>query len=135
MKSATINKIVKYVFFAAVMALFTIGTVLSANAQEGTNPVAIKYMGAVGSKPVFQVEFDNQSEEEILVVLKDTEGNTLYSEKFQGKRFSKRFQLDRIEEDAAVTLSLTNRKDRQTQQYQINHNFRMVQDVTVTRLR
>ncbi len=72
MTSTIINKIVKYTFFAAVLALLTVGTVLSANAQEGTNPVAIKYVGAVGNQPVFQVEFDNLEEEEVLVVLKDT---------------------------------------------------------------
>lgn len=135
MKSATINTIVKIVFFTAVLALFTFGTVLTANAQDGNNPVAIKYIGSIGNQPVFQVEFDNQTEEEILVVLKDSDGNTLYTEKFQGKHFAKRFQLSRYENDLQVTLSLTSRKDRQTQQYQINRATRMVEDVTVTKLR
>ena len=135
MKSATINTIVKIVFFTAVIALFTVGTVLTANAQEGNNPVAIKYIGAIGNQPVFSVEFDNETEEEIIVSLKDAEGNTLYTEKFQGKKFAKRFQLNRTEDDMRLTLSLTNRKDRQTQQFQINRNTRIVEDVTVTRLR
>lgn len=135
MKSATINNLVKVLFFTAVLALLTVGTVLTANAQDGNNPVAIKYIGAVGNQPIFLVEFDNQTEEEILVALRDADGNMLYTEKFQGKRFSKRFQLNRNEDDLQVTLSLTNRKDRLTQQYQINRNTRIVEDVTVTKLR
>jgi hypothetical protein len=135
MTSTIINKIVKYAFFAAVLALLTVGTMLSANAQEGTNPIAVKYIGAVGNQPIFQVEFDNLEEEEIAVVLKDTNGNILYTEKFQGKHFSKRFQINRTEEDLNVTLSLTNRKDRQTQQFQINRNLRTIEDVSITRLR
>lgn len=135
MKSATINNLVKVLFFTAVLALLTVGTVLTANAQDGSNPVAIKYIGAVGNQPIFLVEFDNQTEEEILVSLRDADGNMLYTERFQGKRFSKRFQLNRHEDDLQVTLSLTNRKDRFTQQYQINRNTRVVEDVTVTKLR
>lgn len=135
MKSATINNIVKVLFFTAVMALLTVGTVLSANANEGNNPVAIKYIGAVGNQPVFQVEFDNAAEAELLVVLKDADGHVLYNEKFQGKHFSKRFQLNRSEEDLNVSLNLINRKARQSQEYQINRNTRVVEDVTITRVR
>lgn len=135
MKNATVNTIVKVLFFTAVVALFTVGTVLTANAQEGTNPVAVKYIGAVGNQPVFQVEFDNTTEDEIMVTLKDSEGHNLYAEKFQGKHFAKRFQLSRHEDDMQVTLVLANRNSRQTQQYQINRNMRLVEDVTVTKLR
>lgn len=135
MTKANINNIVKVLFFTAVLALFTVGTVLTANAQDGNNPVAIKYLGAVGQQPIFQVEFDNLQEEELLVTLKDSDGNTMYSERFKDKKFAKRFQLERADDDLRVTLIITNKKDRFTQQYQINRNTRVVEDVTVTKVR
>lgn len=137
MKSANINTIVKILFFTAVIALFTFGTVLTANAQEGGNKdnVEIKYLGSVGNNPIFQVEFDNLEEEELYITLKDSEGNTLYAERFKDKKFSKKFQVERADEDLRVVLTVANRKGRFSQQYQINRNTRIVQDVFVTKVR
>jgi hypothetical protein len=137
MKSANITTIVKIIFFTAVLALFTFGTVLTANAQEGGNKenVEIKYLGAVGNNPIFQVEFDNLDEEELFITLKDAEGNVLYAEKFKEKRFSKKFQVERADEDLRVVLTVANKKGRFSQQYQINRNTRIVQDVFVTKVR
>lgn len=136
MKNATINTLVKVLFFSAVLALVTLGTALTANAQEkGRENVEIRYVGAVGSKPIFLVEFDNADEDEVFVTLRDADGNILYSEKNSSKRFSKRFQLDRADEDMQLTLSLFSKKGRLTQQFQISRNTRIVEDVTVTKMR
>ena len=137
MKSVNINNIVKIVFFTAVIALFTFGTVLTANAQESGNKenVEIKYLGAVGNNPIFQVEFDNLEEEELFITLKDSDGNMLYSEKFKEKKFSKKFQVERADEDLRVILTIANKKGKFSQQYQINRNTRIVQDVFVTKVR
>ena len=137
MEKANINRIVKNVLFTALAALLFFGPVLQAQAQDNgkNNSVVVKYLGSVGNQPVFQIEFDNAEEEEILVNLKDTDGNILYQERFKEKKFSKKFQLEHTDDNMKVVLSITSKKDRFTQQYQINRNTRLVEDVIVTKVR
>jgi hypothetical protein len=137
MEKANINRMVRNVLFTALAALLSFGPVLQAQAQDKgkDNSVVVKYLGSVGNQPVFQIEFDNEGEEEILVNLKDTDGNVLYQERFKEKKFSKKFQLNHSEDNMKVVLSITTRKDRFTQQYQIDRNTRLVEDIIVTKVR
>lgn len=136
MKNVNISNIVKSALFTTAIALATVNTQAATAPFRGKDePVAIKYLGAVGNKPIFQVEFDNAAEEELIISLKDADGTVLYTEKFDDKKFSKRFQLERTEENLQVTLSITSKKDRQSQNFQISRNTRVVEDVTVTKVR
>lgn len=137
MKKANISSIVKNTVFTVLVAILSFAPVFKANAQDKgkEDTVEIKYLGSVGDQPIFSVDFENATEEEVLVTMKDNEGNVLYYEKFKEKKFSKKFQLQRHEDELKVTLTISSKKDRQVQQFQINRNTRIVEDVVVTKVR
>ena len=127
----------KLVAIIAVVIL----SVASANATGKENnkketPVEVKFLGNLNEQPVFQIQFDNATEEEILFVLRDAEGTVVYSEKFSGKKFSKKFQFEKADlSDLNVQLELVSKKTNETQAYTISKSTRTVDEVVVSRLK
>jgi hypothetical protein len=100
-----------------------------------TDPVVIKYVGTLDDEPVFLIEFDNKNEELLTVSIKDDGGNILYVEKFNGKKFSKKFKyLTSDQPNVRLSFTLSGDKEKQTQVFAVNSNTRVIQDVVVTRL-
>lgn len=130
----TISKI------AAIVAV-VIFSVISANATGKENEkkesgVEVKYLGNLNEQPVFQIQFENVTEEEIFFVMKDAEGTVIYSEKFTGKKFSKKFQFERADiSDIQVQVVLSSKKGNELQVYNISKSTKIVDDVVVSRLK
>jgi hypothetical protein len=123
----------------ALLAGFLLINTVPVYAQIGdqpfSNPVEIKYLGSNYGKMSFQVEFENQNEENLEIAIKDEQGYVLFKEQFKDKKFSKKFQIDRNElGDSKLILSVNGAKEKQAQVYQINTNYRIVEDVVVTKL-
>ena len=104
------------------------------NATEEPTPVSIRYIGKLNDQPVFQIEFNNQNEEYFNVSIRDEEGNVLFYEKSKDKKFSRKFQLDKDVNNVKLTFSLKTENQKQSQVFEVNNNYRVVEDVVVTRL-
>lgn len=120
--------------FAAILLATVFAGATPANEQPKPAPVLVKYLGTINDFPVILVEFENEEEEEISVILKSNEGAVIYSERFKEKKFSKKFQVSRAYADDSITLVLGFKKEK-PQVFQINRNVRVVEDVTVLQVR
>jgi hypothetical protein len=120
--------------FVAFMFMGIVPAFAQEGIGEGSTPVSIRYIGKLNDQPVFQIEFDNQNEEYFNVSIRDEEGNILFSEKSKDKKFSRRFQLDKDVNNVKLTFSLRTDKQKQSQVFEVNSNYRVVEDVVVTKL-
>lgn len=132
--TTTISKLA-VVIAVAILSITNVNATGKENNKKET-PVEVKFLGNLNEQPVFQIQFDNAAAEEILFVMRDAEGTVIYSEKFSGKRFSKKFQFEKADlSDLNVQLELVSKKSNETQAYTISKSTRTVDEVVVSRLK
>jgi hypothetical protein len=110
---------------------------LGVRAQEKGKPdtVAIEYIGTLDEKPMFEINFDNKEGIVYRVSITDESGETLYTEKFSDKKFSRKFKLESPElSQSRLTFTIKSEKEKHTQVFVIDSNFRTVPDYVITRL-
>jgi hypothetical protein len=128
-----LRKTITYFSFVAVLLFHSLPALQAQS--NGNNPVSVRYIGLVDQQPVFQVEFENGEEKSFQVSIRDEEGNLLYNERANAKKFSRKFQLEKsAPESMKLTITLTREKEKQSQVFEINTNVRVIQDVVITRL-
>jgi hypothetical protein len=133
--SNAVRKTILSVGFTSFFLASFIPSVVNAQDKTPSSPVVIKYIGNIDNYPVFQIEFDNKNEETFNISIKDDEGTVIYGEKFRDKKFSKKFKYEGAgAESMKLTFILMGEKEKQSQQFEVNTNTRVVQDVVVTRL-
>jgi hypothetical protein len=120
------------------VAMILFGFIPSAvNAQEKgkLDSVAIEYIGTVDDKPLFEINFDNKEGIVYRVSITDESGETLYTEKFSEKKFSRKFKLESPElSQSRLTFTIKSEKEKHAQVFVIDSNFRTVPDYVITRL-
>jgi hypothetical protein len=132
MKNQISNLLTKVVF---ALFLFAAPVTMMA-ADKGKNPPAeIKYLGNVNDKPVFQIRFDNENAEELVLSLRDVNGVVIYSEVVKDKKYSRNIQLENNELDGLkFTLALRSKKSTRTQTFQVSRSVRITEDVQVAQV-
>ncbi len=127
--------------FASVLLIgLFLTTSLSAQSQVSfenpTNKTAlIKHVGTIEDKVFIQVQFDNDSGEKFSLGIQDQDGNTLFREVYQDKKFDKRFQFDKLTDDVSkLIFTIRPLKNNYAQVFEINTNTRIIEDVVVTKL-
>ena len=97
---------------------------------------SIQYVGKVNDQLIFQVDYDNPTNEAVNVLIKDESGNVLYADRFKDKKLSKKFKVNTAEYgDARLTFVISTDKERTSQVFQVNTNTRVIDDVVVTNLK
>jgi hypothetical protein len=136
--NALFGNAVKRIFLPAFLAAFFAAATVPAGAQAQEKgkipPAEVKFLGTVGSQPLFQMTFDNPNEEDLYISLKGPDGTVLYSEWSKEKKYLRTFRMEDYPEDT-VTFTVTSRKNKQMQVFQVNRSSRVVEDVVVTKLR
>ena len=121
-----------------IVSMILFGFIPSAvSAQDKGKPdsVAIEYIGTQDEKPLFQIAFENKEGVLYRVSITDESGETLYTEKFRDKKFSRKFKLESPElSRSKLTFTITSEKEKHTQVFVIDSNFRTVPDYVITRL-
>lgn len=131
--SNAVRRMVASVTFASLILFLTPSTVHAAD--EVKNPPAeIKYIGSVDSKPIFQINFANLNSDEVNLTLKDQYGTVIYADLIKDKNYSRKIQLENVDSDLKLTLTLRSKAGTQTQQFKINKNVRVIEDVVVAKL-
>jgi mannitol-1-phosphate/altronate dehydrogenase len=77
---------------------------------SGTNPidsVGVNYVGTIHNKSVIKITINNGSHEMVEYTLSDSQGNTIYTEKFISNTYSKKFLLNVSDELLSEELTLT----------------------------
>ena len=141
MKKVTIKArktIRKTILNLGIVSMILFGLIPSAvTAQDKGKPdsLAIRYIGTLEDQPLFQIEFDNKEGITYRVSIADETGETLYTEKFTDKKFSRKFMLATPElSQSRLTFTVTSEKEKHTQVFVINSNYRTVPDYVVTKL-
>ena len=97
---------------------------------------SIQYVGKVNDQLIFQVDYDNPTNEAVNVLIKDEDGNVLYADRFKDKKLTKKFKVNTAEYgDVRLTFVISTDKDRTSQVFQVNTNTRVIDDVVVTNLK
>lgn len=138
MKKQNFSTLVKRsIFSLGFTGFLLIGATSVASAQTLANsPNAnVKYIGALDGQPVFRVQLDNQAGDIYHLTIKDDSGNILYAEKIRDKQFSKKFKFENSDrENVKLTFILQGKDGSQAQQFKVNSNTRVWNDVVVTTL-
>ena len=131
----TIRKTILNLGFASMLLFGLIPSAVKAQEKNKPDSFAINYIGMMDESPLFQIEFDNKDGIVYRVSITDESGETLYTEKFSDKKFSRKFKLASPElSHSRLTFTITSEKEKHTQVFVINSNFRTVPDYVITRL-
>ncbi|MCP9749632.1 hypothetical protein [Ferruginibacter sp. HRS2-29] len=94
-------------------------------------PLVVTYLGTVNAQPLFQVDLNNASADDLTLVLENEAGDVLYTQKIKETSFTKKIQLDTNETEINLNLYVYSAKNKTKQVYQINKITRVVDDVVV----
>lgn len=138
MKKQNFSTLVKKAIFNLGFTSFVlIGLAItaSAHATDTTPNPAVKYVGSLDGQPVFKVELNNETAKVQYLTIKDDQGVVLYSEKIKSKQFSKSFKFENSDRnDVRLTFTVESGKSTQSQEFKVNTNTRVYNDVVVTTL-
>lgn len=126
----------------SVMAVFLVALLfgLSSFAVKEKDPIVktatVKHLGYYENNLVLQVLLDNEAGEKFSVTIKDADGNVLFADTYQDKKFDKRFLFNKEEGYSKLNFIIRSIKDNQVQSFEINASTRIVEnyDVTVRKL-
>jgi hypothetical protein len=90
-------------------------------------------LGVVSGQVVFNLKYDNQSDENVEVVLTDKQGNRFYRQVFAGGNLNKTFKVPAEVESFVVRV--TNLKSKIEQRFEISTQHQVYQEVTVKSVR
>lgn len=121
----------------AIVALFCVAFISSANAENGYNnfPVNIKYLGAAQNAPVFELSFTNEIVQEFQITITD-KYNTIFTEKIKGKGLVRKYQF--VNEDVSaitkedvnvINVEIRNLSTNNVITYKINPNTRVQSEI------
>ncbi|HEV7621953.1 MAG TPA: hypothetical protein VGO09_09475, partial [Flavisolibacter sp.] len=134
------SKLARNIFLPALLLGLLITEITPAQAQtqitaSAFSKPAVKYLGKENNQLVFQLDFDNTTNEYFNVAIKDEDGNLIYMDRFKDKKFSKKFLVNQSEYGTMkLTFLVSTQNDKQAQVFTVNTNTRVIDDVVVTKL-
>ncbi len=122
----------------AFVALFTTAFVSPASANDEKNviPVELKFIGTSNNQPLFHLVFSSADEKEFFISIRDQYGNVLYKDKAKGSSFTKKFLVDTDELGSTdLKFEISSKDFEKPVVFQINNQTRVVDDVTINRVK
>ncbi|MCG7857714.1 hypothetical protein [Flavihumibacter sp.] len=123
----------------AVFATLAVGSSSAmANTEKRTKksvPVEIKYVGSNYQSPVLELSFENASEEDLTIIIRDLDGNTLYTETSSDSKYAKKFQFDNYSiEPIQIKVTVASKKGSTTETFEVTRKSQMVEAVVINKL-
>lgn len=124
----------------ALLTVVTLAIAPAAQAIDETNnnaAVELKFLGNFKNKPVFELNFKpGTADNEYVVVIRDSFGNSLYRENVNSNVISKKFMLniEEVGDGEALRFEITGKKSNKTVVYEINQNSRYVEETLVKKI-
>jgi hypothetical protein len=119
--------------------LFLMGTAHGVFAAPATdNPTEVKFLGKEKSQPLFQLNINNSEKETYVIVIKNSSGSEIYSEKVTGANLARKYRLEISEEelnspDFGLTFEVTSLKTNHTQTYKVSQKTQYIQGFEVSK--
>ena len=135
MKANTIK-----MFLTAVLALafISVANTASAEGKDGNDTAkkaSVTYLGTVNSQPIFQVNIENESADDITISLENTDGDVLYKKNTLDTKFTQKIQLQTTDTNIELNLIVYSKKTKKSQVYYINKMTKVVDDMAVTEVK
>ena len=105
------NRLIAIAFFTVFSA-----TALSVSANDSSNPampVESKLIGSINDQPLIQLIYAGTTvQDDLTIIIRDEDGNSLYRENIKGESFTKIFLLNRDEAgDGKLRFEITSKKN------------------------
>jgi hypothetical protein len=128
----------KVIVSIAMSLFFVLSLNLTASATDEdkkTSKSELKVISNANEAPVFQLDLNNKEVEEFYVTIKDSFGNTLYSDKVKGSLISKKFKLNPDGmSDESIRVEVRSKKTNKSEVYTISRSAKLVQETVVSKL-
>jgi hypothetical protein len=119
-------------FTAAGLLLLTVATTQAQTTNASTDKnTTVKYVGTQDDVILFNVSVDNPNGNKFSVIVTDNEGNQLFAEVYNDRKFDKRFKLPKTE-TGKLTFVVRNFKDASDDVHSFEVSNRVIEDVVVT---
>lgn len=123
----------------AVFATLAVGSSSAmANTEKITKksvPVEMKYVGSNYQSPVLELSFENASEEDLTIIIRDLDGNTLYTETSSDSKYVKKFQFDNYSiEPIQIKVTVASKKGSTTETFEVARKSQVVEAVVINKL-
>ena len=138
MKTTIVKNMKNYfiAFTASALIMASTNVMASAKLPDTTGKeVSVQYLGTKYDQPLFQLNVPNESGEDVIISLENTNGETLYTYKLSGTLFSKRILLATTETNISLNLKVYSVKTKQTQVYEINKTTQVHDDVVINQVK
>jgi hypothetical protein len=130
-----LKSFIKPVFFVLFFAGILQAAPVQAADKPKETPVEIKYLGSKEGTLLFQIHFANPNAEEVNLMLRDENGNVIYTEVVRDKVYSRKIRFEEMESsNMKLTLTLRTRKEVQSKTFEIKRSTRVIEDVAVVTL-
>lgn len=125
-----VNNAVKSVILAAlVMLMLAVANhAIAGNVNNNTknknksqNTIETRLLGLNNQQPVYLVQFLNEAEQDLQIILIDADGNRLYSEDFNGSFYSRKFQFA-DDRDDAFEIIVYNKTTKSSRSFIVERN-------------
>jgi hypothetical protein len=128
----------KFLTAAAIIALFSVATATNAKAGEvkksDLNLSAVEYTGTVNNNVSFNIKYDNEAGSDFSLIVKNENGEVIYSHVYNDKNFSKKVVIRELPEDGGnVTFIIKSNDADIKQSFNINTVTTAVSNVVVTK--
>ncbi|MBN8674684.1 MAG: hypothetical protein J0L56_11150 [Chitinophagales bacterium] len=124
----------------ALLTVVTLAIAPAAQAIDETNNTAaveLKFLGNFKNKPVFELNFKHgTADNEYVVIIRDSFGNSLYRENVNSNVISKKFMLniEEVGDGEALRFEITGKKSNKTVVYEINQNTHYIEETLVKKI-
>ncbi|MBS4065481.1 MAG: hypothetical protein KGZ74_13020 [Chitinophagaceae bacterium] len=95
-----------------LVALVTVN-LASATSTPYNNAAELKLVGRQNNQPVYQLNINNSTAQEVIVIVKDVQGEVLYYEVLKGTNLSRNFLLNvEASQEADLRVEVINRNSK-----------------------
>ena len=129
------RNILSVITLAAFFLLAAAPAMANTEKSKATVAVEVKYVGSADQSPVLEVSFNNDAAEEMTVVIRDMDGNVLFTEIASDKKYARKFKFDNHStEPIKIKVSMASKKGSTTEIYQVSRNQQVIEQVVVSKL-
>ena len=132
------NVMTKNTVLIAIIAVFSAAFTNPAMATTKTDPpvTEVKYLGFVGSNPVFELNLNGINADNYFITIRDASGTVIFSEKLTGKNISRKYRIDTEEEipEGGLRFEVRSVKGKKTDIYVAGITENTTREVAVTKL-
>ena len=132
------NVMSKKTILIAIIAVLSAAFTNPAMAATKTDPpvTEVKYLGFVGSNPVFELNLNGLHPDNYLISIRDASGTVIFSEKLNGKNLSRKYRIDTEEAipEGGLRFEVKALKAKRTDIYVADVTESVTREAAVTKL-